>query len=166
MQISVMSLSWTLSPVVRRKKLVYLEIGDQLQAVGNVPVTHGGFEKVVGMIQDPPKSANYIKLQFDRISVRQPSERANPDEVTNPVRIVDEGAWSSLGRRRANEDFFVLHDIHLDKNVLLAGVFDGHGGKAAAQSASQLMPSLFTEQMTRGAITFSASSGIGVAIYL
>ena len=140
-------------PGGQAKEIGLFEIGDQLQAVGNLPVAHGGFEKVVGMLQDALKSANYIKLQFDRISVRQPFERAGLDEVTSPVRIVDEGAWSSLGRRRAKEDFFVLHDIHLDKDALLAGVFDGHGGKAAAQSASQLMPSLCPEQLAHGAIT-------------
>jgi serine/threonine protein phosphatase PrpC len=128
------------------------EIGDQLQAVGDVPVGDGGFEKVVGMIQGAPKSINFIKLQFDRQSVRRRPELPD-DAISSPVRIADEGAWSSLGRRRANEDFFVLHDIHLDRDMLIAGVFDGHGGKAAAQSASQLMPSLFTEHMTKGAIT-------------
>lgn len=128
------------------------EIGDQLQAVGDVPVGDGGFEKVVAMIQGAPKSNNFIKLQFDRRSVRRRPEPPN-DAISSPVRIVDEGAWSSLGRRRANEDFFVLHDIQVDKDMLIAGVFDGHGGKAAAQSASQLMPSLFTEHMTKGAIT-------------
>ena len=128
------------------------EIGDQLQAVGDIPVADGGFEKVVAMIQGAPKSANFIKLQFGRRSVRQRPELSN-DTFASPVRIADEGAWSSLGRRRANEDCFVLHDIHLDRDVLIAGVFDGHGGKAAAQSASQLMPSLFTEEMTKGAMT-------------
>ena len=67
-------------PGGQAKEIGLFEIGDQLQAVGNLPVAHGGFEKVVGMLQDARKSANYIKLQFDRISVRQPFERAGLDE--------------------------------------------------------------------------------------
>jgi serine/threonine protein phosphatase PrpC/serine/threonine protein kinase len=140
-------------PGGQAEELGVFEIGDQLHAVGNLPVANGGFEKVVDMLQERPKSTKYVKLQFDRASVRQLSDAQVDTTTSAPVRIVDEGAWSSLGRRKANEDFFVLHDINIDKDVLLAGVFDGHGGKAAAQTASQLMPSLFTEELTKGALT-------------
>jgi serine/threonine protein phosphatase PrpC/serine/threonine protein kinase len=125
------------------------EIGDKLLSVGDLPVANGGFEKVVGMLQRLPKSSKYVKLQFNRVSVRKPSlDEESQDTASPAVHIIDEGAWSSTGKRKANEDAFVLHEINLDKDVLMAGVFDGHGGKAASQSASQLMPSLFTEELT------------------
>jgi serine/threonine protein phosphatase PrpC/serine/threonine protein kinase len=132
------------------------EVGDQLQGVGDLPLANSGFEAVISKLDTQPISARNVKLHFDRQSVRSnPAANAAHDSTTtfDTVRIVDEGAWSSKGKRKAQEDTFVLHDIHLTKTVLLAGVFDGHGGTAASKTASQLMPSLFTEELRRGTVT-------------
>ena len=42
---------------------------------------------------------------------------------------MQQGAWSVLGKRKAQEDHVVLHEIHdgENHNIVLAGVFDGHG---------------------------------------
>jgi serine/threonine protein phosphatase PrpC/serine/threonine protein kinase len=142
-------------PNSQASEIGIFEIGDQLDAVGNIPVMSGGFERAVQLIQNQPKLANYVTLQFSRSSLRQSQSTnipSNPE--TTHARIIDEGAWSSLGRRRVNEDSFVLHDIFdADKESLLAGVFDGHGGRAAAQTASQLMPSLFTKELSKASMT-------------
>ena len=133
------------------------EVGDELQGVGELPLANGGFETVLSKLENQPKSAKNVKLHFDRRSVRSNRDIvttiAGDKSVTNSVVIVDEGAWSSKGKRKAQEDAFVLHDIHLSKDVLLAGVFDGHGGNAASKTACQLMPSLFTEELRRGTVT-------------
>ena len=43
----------------------------------------------------------------------------------------------------------MLHEIKNDKmgDVLLAGVFDGHGGTAASETVSGILPSLFTVEL-------------------
>jgi len=53
----------------------------------------------------------------------------------------------------------VLHEIQNEnENILVAGVFDGHGGIWASQSASQLVPSLLSEiHSTTGASTLQES---------
>lgn len=131
------------------------EVGDQLQGVGDLPLANGGFEAVLSKLETQPISAKNVRLHFDRLSVRgNPAPSAvHHGSTVETVRIVDEGAWSSKGKRKAQEDTFVLHDIQLTKTVLLAGVFDGHGGTAASKSASQLMPSLLTEELQRGTVT-------------
>jgi serine/threonine protein phosphatase PrpC/serine/threonine protein kinase len=144
----------------RAEALGALEIGDQLHMVGDIPVAQGGFEKVAGLLKKQPSSNRYVKLQFDRRSARQqwplsPTIHRDSSAYSGAVHIVDEGAWSSLGRRKANEDTFVLHDIHLPDgtDVLLAGVFDGHGGTAASKMASELLPSLFSQELQNSAVT-------------
>jgi serine/threonine protein phosphatase PrpC len=53
--------------------------------------------------------------------------------------IVAHGAWSSLGKRKTQEDGFILHEVNTNygTKVLLSGVFDGHGGNAASTMISQ-----------------------------
>jgi serine/threonine protein phosphatase PrpC len=43
--------------------------------------------------------------------------------------------------------FAVLHEIHEEHDILLAGVFDGHGGTAASHKASQMVPYLMSESL-------------------
>jgi serine/threonine protein phosphatase PrpC len=45
----------------------------------------------------------------------------------------------------------VLHEIHdyVGRSVLVAGVFDGHGGTAASMLASQKLPELVSEELFR-----------------
>jgi len=125
-----------------------LEVGDQLQGVGELPLVGGGFGKAVEMLQDQPKNARNVKLHFDRISVR--SNEAIPMVPTDAreIQLQDLGAWSSKGRRNAQEDAYVLHEIHdaKDNSVLLAGVMDGHGGAAASLLAANQMPSLVSKE--------------------
>eukprot|EP01134_Creolimax_fragrantissima_P005895 CFRG5895T1 len=50
----------------------------------------------------------------------------------------DAGASTYRGRKRTNEDRFVISDINIRKEAwLCAAVFDGHGGQAAAEFASK-----------------------------
>jgi len=69
-------------------------------------------------------------MQADR------SEGANESDILS---VVAHGAWSSLGKRKTQEDGFVLHEIKTNygDKVLLSGVFDGHGGNAASVMISQ-----------------------------
>ena len=88
--------------------------------------------------KQPPNNA-FLKIHFDRVS--------NPKSVTTPydsangpsVRVAGQGAWKSGGRRGAQEDAFVLHEIKNEKlgDVLLAGVFDGHAGTAASKTVER-----------------------------
>jgi serine/threonine protein phosphatase PrpC len=41
----------------------------------------------------------------------------------------------------------VLHEIHEVHDILLVGVFDGHGGTAASHTASQMVPYLMSEAL-------------------
>ena len=88
------------------------------------------------------------------------------------IHVADHGAWSSKGKRKAQEDAFgefrtnleqyiskgshltiasilVLHEIHdtKDRSVLVAGVMDGHGGTSASAKVSEELPSLLTNQL-------------------
>ncbi len=55
--------------------------------------------------------------------------------------IVQQGAWSIVGKQKVQEDAIVLHEIHHgdNHNIVLAEVVDGHVGWIASQIASQLM---------------------------
>jgi len=43
--------------------------------------------------------------------------------------------------------YLVLHEIHEEQDIVLAGVFDGHGGTAASHAASQMVPYLMSERL-------------------
>lgn len=133
-------------PHSQADELGILEVGDRLSGIGELPFISGGFEKALSMIQDQPKHAQNIRLHFDRKSVRKNEAiDINPTKQV-AIEIVDVGAWSSKGRRKTQEDAFVLHEIHdaKDRSVLVAGVMDGHGGTAASTMVSKELPGLLT----------------------
>lgn len=123
------------------------EVGDRLRAVGEVPVFDNGFGFAVDMIGKQPRSAKTVKLHFDRRSVGRAHKYK--EGAAHKARVVGQGAWSSTGGRAAQEDMFVLHEINDDQDnaVLMAAVFDGHGGAAASKTCSQLLPSLFAAEL-------------------
>ena len=85
------------------------EVGDRLQGVGELPLANRGFEHVLDMLEQQPKSTKYVKLHFDRKAARRivssPSGSSTYGEVDR-VKVVAQGAWSSKGRRKAQEDTF------------------------------------------------------------
>jgi serine/threonine protein phosphatase PrpC/serine/threonine protein kinase len=122
------------------------QVGDRIMGVGESPFVAEGFDTVVELLQRQPPNAKSVTLHFDRKSRGRSHsyERAAP----HTAKVVGHGAWSACGRRKAQEDRFILHEIHDSNNAaLLAGVFDGHGGSAAAKSLSQLIPSLFSVEL-------------------
>ena len=127
------------------------EIGDRLQGVGELPLAEGGFERVVEMLQDQPRNAEMVTLHFDRKSALAASEQNSGSAVASiyegPIQVSDQGAWSSLGRRKAQEDAFILHEVHdtKERSVLLAGVMDGHLGRAASNFVQDELPNTFSE---------------------
>jgi serine/threonine protein phosphatase PrpC/serine/threonine protein kinase len=129
-------------------ELGIFEIGDRLSGIGELPFIDGGFEKAVGMLQDQPKATKNVRLHFDRTSVRF-NEAIDMKPPQASIRIADRGAWSSKGRRKAQEDTFILHEIHdvKDRSVLVGGVMDGHGGTSASQIVSEDLPSLLSNQL-------------------
>jgi serine/threonine protein phosphatase PrpC len=136
-------------PKGQADELGIFEVGDRLSAIGEFPFLDGGFEKAVEMLQDQPRGSKNVRLHFDRMSVRANTVIAmTPTEKVN-IEIVDYGAWSSKGRRTAQEDAFVLHEIHdaKDRSVLLAGVMDGHGGMAASKMVSETIPAHLSNQL-------------------
>lgn len=68
------------------------------------------------------------------------------------IELVDQGAWSIKGRRQAQEDAFILHEVlnTKDRSVILAGVFDGHLGSAAANFCRDDLPVAFAAAMNVG----------------
>ena len=81
--------------------------------------------------------------------------------------MIDQGAWSVSGRRKTQEDTFVLHEYHESEkgHLLLAGVFDGHGGNAASATTSRFLPLRLQENLfDRKDMEFS-SSNLSVSLY-
>jgi serine/threonine protein phosphatase PrpC len=68
--------------------------------------------------------------------------------IVRPRQIdtVDEGAWSSKGRRSAQEDAYVLQEIN-NGAVLLAGVMDGHLGPAASHLVREELPEKLSHEL-------------------
>ena len=103
-------------------------------------------------IQDQPRSAKNVVLHFDRKSVRVGD--ATPitgstsivSALAGPVQVTDQGAWSVKGRRQAQEDAVLLHEVHdtRDRSILLAGVLDGHLGSAASHFVQEELPLAFS----------------------
>jgi len=125
------------------------EVGDQLQGIGELPFLGGGFERAVEMLQDQPRNAKNVKLHFDRISVRSNEAIPMVPGKDHEMPHVDLGAWSTVGRRKSQEDSFVLHEIHDAKehSVLVAGVMDGHGGSAASTLVANEMPGMLSKEL-------------------
>mmetsp|Transcript_15105 Transcript_15105/g.31288 ORF Transcript_15105/g.31288 Transcript_15105/m.31288 type:complete len:887 (-) Transcript_15105:2481-5141(-) len=130
-------------------QLGIFEIGDRLSGIGELPFIDGGFERAVEMLQDQPKATKNVRLHFDRTSVRSNEAISMIPTDQVEIQIVDRGAWSSKGRRKAQEDNFILHEIHDAKarSVLMAGVMDGHGGTTASELVSEDLPSLFSNEL-------------------
>lgn len=134
-----------LVPNGQADRMTIFEIGDQLQGVGEFLLAQRGFAHVLEMLEQQPLKAKTVKLQFQRAAKPLQTPKTKSPKQPHLVRVVGEGAWSLKGRRNYQEDAFVLHEtqvISTGSNVLIAGVFDGHGGTAASKSASQLLPSL------------------------
>ena len=149
------------------------EIGDRIQAVGELPLAEQGFERLVTMIQQEstlvtpdPKS---ITLHLDRkcyINANKylASSTTNPAFTPNvrmangytligenPIQAIDQAAWSSRGRRKSQEDRYILHEVLMynkgASNILLAGVLDGHLGTAAAGTVEEEFPTMMTQEL-------------------
>lgn len=119
------------------------EIGDNLQAVGELPLAAGGFQRVVELLDEQPAKSNYVTLHFDR---KKAFNLEAVDGLDNqPVSPKDYGVWSLQGRRNYQEDRFILHEYQGRNNpVFVAGVMDGHGGAAASTMVSETLPSVFS----------------------
>ncbi len=87
-------------------ELGIFEIGDRLQGIGELTFTASGFEKAVEMLQDQPRAASNVKLHFDRIRVRENSAIPIIPPTEMEITIVDQGLWSTKGRRQTQEDSF------------------------------------------------------------
>jgi len=123
-----------------------LGVGDKLNGVGEFPFKAEGFDTVVEMLQSQPRSASTVTLHFSRKSVG----RSHSYERTEPHRakVEGQGAFQLRGKRKTQEDRFILHEVQDGSNAaLLTGVFDGHGGDAASISLAQLMPSLMSVEL-------------------
>lgn len=75
--------------------------------------------------------------------------------LEGPIQVSDQGAWSITGRRKAQEDAFLLHEVHdtRDRSILLAGVLDGHLGAAASRFAQRELPLVFSTALNLGGDT-------------
>jgi serine/threonine protein phosphatase PrpC len=122
-------------------------VGDRLQGVGEIPISGGGFKKVVELLKDQPRSAKYVALHFDRLSAISDKKvnHTSTSSIDYPISISDKGAWTIKGRRKVQEDAYVLHEVHddRDRSLLLAGVFDGHLGTTAANFLQKELPVSF-----------------------
>jgi serine/threonine protein phosphatase PrpC len=136
-------------PGSQADKLGIFEVGDRLSGIGELPFIDEGFEKAVEMLQDQPQRAKFVRLHFDRLSVRANKAISMVPTKKVEIKVIDYGAWSAKGKRTAQEDAFVLHEIHdtKDRSVLLAGVMDGHGGMAASQMVSKELPSVLSNEL-------------------
>jgi len=97
----------------------------------------------VEMLSAVPERSKSVKVHFDR----KPSSTTFIDRKDLPesgtITFVSHGAWTSKGRRKTQEDAFIMHQIKdSSSNLLLSGVFDGHGGDAASTFVSETLSSL------------------------
>lgn len=135
-------------------ELGIFRVGDRLQGVGELPLAGGGFEKAVRLLQDQPIRAQYVTLHFDRKSALSLAQRKQRIAIyEGPIVVSDQGAWSSLGRRQSQEDELVLHEVHdtQERSILLAGVMDGHLGRAAANFVLTTLPQEFSDELIQSA---------------
>ncbi len=126
-----------------------IEVGDRLVGVGEFPFFNAGFEGFLQMLDKVPQRAKNIKIHFDRLSkVTQNRSKILSGETY--LNVVSQGVWSTKGRRKSNEDTFILQEIFDNEkhSILVAGIFDGHGGDAAAKTSSQILPSFLSVQLS------------------
>jgi hypothetical protein len=93
-------------PDSQADKMGILEVGDRLQGVGELPLAGKGFERVLQMLEQQPNGAKYVTLHFDR--KRKPSRVVSSEATSSDAhaKVVEQGAWSTKGRRKAQEDTF------------------------------------------------------------
>ena len=82
-------------------------------------------------------------------------ERPNTEKETESGgnAYLRHGASAMQGWRKKMEDAHITEpdlDVHGQKNVSLYAVFDGHGGAACAQFASEEIPKLVRTHLARG----------------
>jgi len=135
-------------------KIGIIEIGDRLVGVQEFPFFNGGFGMFLNFLDRVPQSAKTVKVHFDRRSniLKSIDQTSSSNDE---VKVVSQGAWSTRGRRKQNEDEFILQEIHDESGThsfLVAGVFDGHGGDSASKTASQLLPSLLSTELKSGGL--------------
>ena len=125
------------------------EIGDKVVGISDFPLSGGGFEEVLSMLNRVPQRSKTVKIHFDRRLINNLNSKQA--KVAKTVHISSQGAWSTKGRRKTQEDRFLLHEVNTsNENRLLAGIFDGHGGNSASETAAQLMPHLYREELQSG----------------
>lgn len=68
-----------------------------------------------------------------------------PTLPNHQLNVIDQGAWMSKGIRSAQEDAYILYEIHdtHDQSYVLAGIFDGHLGNAASSFVRDELPTIF-----------------------
>ena len=104
-------------------------------------------------IQGQPRSAKNVVLHFDRKSaLLGDSTEQIISALEGPAQVSDQGAWSIKGRRQAQEDAVLLHEVHdtRDRSILLAGVLDGHLGAAASHFVREELPLAFSTALHLG----------------
>lgn len=99
------------------------------------------------MLEQQPKKAKYVRLHFDRKSIRDVFIKTSEE---SHVKVVEQGACSVKGKRQYQEDAFVLHEFRDGTDIVMAAVFDGHGGTKASSLASKVMPLLTSEELRMG----------------
>jgi hypothetical protein len=120
------------------------EIGDRVAGIDQFEFR--GFDEFVDILGSMPEKASSVVVHFDR-KLRS-SSIVNTKEKPDSVTIASHGAWSLKGRRKAQEDSFVLHEFDTTAGkVLLSGVFDGHGGDAASKSIARLLPQMLSSDI-------------------
>ena len=125
------------------------EIGDKVVGVSDFPLLDGGFEEVLNMLKRVPQRSKTVKIHFDRRLINNVNSKQS--KVTKHLQISSQGAWSTKGRRKTQEDRFLLHEVKTpEESRILAGIFDGHGGSSAAETAAQLMPHLYRSELQSG----------------
>mmetsp|Transcript_18331 Transcript_18331/g.27228 ORF Transcript_18331/g.27228 Transcript_18331/m.27228 type:complete len:998 (-) Transcript_18331:677-3670(-) len=130
------------------------EVGDRLTGVGDLAIGTEGFGHVVDMLGKQPERSKTVSLHFMRKSVATtitPTAATSATSSSRTSSVIDQGAWSISGRRKTQEDAFVLHEFRPPQNdayhLLLAGVFDGHGGDAASATLSKFLPDRFANSL-------------------
>ncbi len=57
-------------------------------------------------LSNQPRSAKTVTLHFDRISRSKTRAILQAQDKSSFIKVSDHGAWSSVGRRKAQEDTF------------------------------------------------------------
>jgi len=142
-------------PGGQAERIGVFEIGDHLAGVGEFPLPNAnakGFTGFLDMLKAVPERSSTVKIHFDRKVSTVDTMQADGSEGSNEsdaLSVVAHGAWSSLGKRKTQEDCIILHEISTNygDKILLSGVLDGHGGNAASMMVSQMLPSTLSSEI-------------------